>query len=597
MTRRLAQGFCLLLLLFARANLAVAVTSSIEPADPANKFLTPVAEDRSLEFYLENPDPLLHGLTDDEVLHLGERMYREGILPSGQVMEALYGEMSVDSSAFSCESCHLRSGVGSVEGGVVTPAATGRKLYKPYIRPPSIQDRPDINGRYTYAKTIQKRPAYTRESLKEALRYGDDPAGTTFNGIMPRYPLTPSDMAILVRYLELLSAHDSPGASPTLIKFATILTDDVSAADREAMLVQLRRFVASQNHQLDMYRDFLKFGYKPTGDMKYSFRKTSLALWELKGPPETWAKQLAAYYNADPVFAVLGGISNQSWQPIHDFCEAQRLPCLFPITMLPVVDSDSWYTLYLNKGYFQEGEAAARFLQPLLLKKPQGRILQLVQNSDAGRALAKGFSSVNQSAAKATVERIEVTAELLQDKTRLSRLIANIKPQFLFIWADAKILPHLQDIAAQAAADASIFVSSSIMGAQLTTIPDSLRPQVYITFPYRLKPYFGDEEGLGKLAPNPINTTYKNFADKRVATRTAVMLAQSVTQGLRLLYDNLNRDYLIDVLSMQMDKIVFDYERLSFGSGQRYASKGCYILQIGPGPEPALIPRSPWVIR
>ena len=74
-------------------------------------------------------------------------------------------------------------------------------------------------------------------------------------------------------------------------------------------------------------------------------------------------------------------------------------------------------------------------------------------------------------------------------------------------------------------------------------------------------------------------------------------LIQSVYQGLNLLYDNLYRDYLLDLLSMQMDRIVRDYERISFGPGQRFVSKGCYILQLGPGKDPALIPRSEWVIQ
>ena len=547
--------------------------------------------------YLKNPDPLLEGLSDAEVVRLGERMYRDGILPSGKVMEAVYGEMSIDSTAFSCSSCHLRSGLGSVEGGVVTPAATGRKLYQPYSRPPSIQDRVDLSGSYTYAKTIQHRPAYTRETLKEALHYGDDPAGVTFNGIMPRYPLSKGDMAILVRYLELLCAEDSPGASPGLIKFATILTDDVNAADRESLLTPLRRFVAAQNRQVDMYRDFLKFGYKPTGDMKYSFRNATLAIWDLKGAPESWGEQLAAYYQEEPVFAVLGGISNQSWQPIHDFCEAQRLPCLYPITQLPAVSADSWYTFYLNKGYFKEGEAVARYLQTQTANIPAGKILQLIQSSANGRALAEGFSQGRKSRRQPEVEHLELSAEQLQDEAKLTSLIAQKKPEIILIWADAEILPHLKKIAAQADASARIFFSSTLLGAQTIQIPDELRSRVFLTFPYRLKPYFGDEEAATKLATVPINTTYEVFAKRRIATRTMVMLTQSVSQGLRLLYDNLYRDYLLDVMSMQMDKIVFDYERLSFGPGQRYASKGCYIIQLGPGPQPELIKRSEWVIR
>jgi hypothetical protein len=543
-------------------------------------------------------DPALGDLTDEEILVLGEAMYRDGLLPSGEVMEAfIRGDIEVDSTAFSCSSCHQRAGLGSVEGGVVTPPTNGRKLYQPYRRPPSLNDVADKMGRYVYAKTITERPAYTRESLKASLRYGIDPAGEVFNDVMPRYPLNDRDMAILVRYLELLSSEYSPGADPKGFKFATIVTDDVSAADREAMLEPIRKFVAGQNQQVAMYKDFIKFGYTPTGDMKYSFRTASLSVWDLKGEPETWRAQLDAYQQRDGVFAVLGGISNREWQPIHEFCEARRLPCFYPITDLPVVSDKDWYTVYFNKGYAQEGEVAARFLKRRAEADSATGILQLVQDSPAGRALAAGFDHSRQDLREPAVETLILDGGLLDDPKALAALVAGKHPGVVLLWADATILPHLPLLTESLAEPALLFVSSTALGKATTTLPEKFREQVFITYPYRLKPYVGDEEGTGFLSRIPIETTFHSFGDRRIATRTATMLNQSVLQGLRLLYDNLYRDHMLDVMSMQMDQTVPDYERLSFGPGQRYASKGCYVIQLGPGPEPELIPRSPWVLH
>jgi hypothetical protein len=95
----------------------------------------------------------------------------------------------------------------------------------------------------------------------------------------------------------------------------------------------------------------------------------------------------------------------------------------------------------------------------------------------------------------------------------------------------------------------------------------------------------------------PVLATARDFGQRRILTRTTAMLEQATLQGLSLIYDNLYRDHLLDVMSMQMDVTVRDYERFSFGPGQRYVSKGCYIIQLGPGAVPALLPRSEWVIH
>jgi hypothetical protein len=57
------------------------------------------------------------------------------------------------------------------------------------------------------------------------------------------------------------------------------------------------------------------------------------------------------------------------------------------------------------------------------------------------------------------------------------------------------------------------------------------------------------------------------------------------------------RDHLLDRISMLPDQSLPDYERLSFGPGQRYASKGCYIMQLTTGADPELVKRSDWVIH
>jgi len=524
-------------------------------------------------------------------------MYREGLLPSGAPMPAfIRQDVEVDSSAFSCSSCHLRGGLGSFEGGVVTPPTTGLKLYQPYRRPPSLNDVQDQAGRFVYAKTVLERPAYNRQSLETAMRLGVDPAGQVFNDVMPRYPLSADDMAILIDYLEALSAEPSPGASKDLFRFATVITSEVTPKDREALLGPLQNFIDKKNEQMDLYKEFLRMNYTPTIEMKEAFRGASLSVWELKGPPETWGTQLAAYYAKEPVFAILGGISYGDWLPIHQFCEKMRLPCLFPITKFPVVSDGSWYTYYFDKGYVQEGEAVARFLNRSDSGLGQLPVVELVQDSTAARTLSQGFQRARAELGLPAAVSLTFSERDLADPKRLAALLGPHRPGVLALWGDSRVLAALSVLAERLPTGGAIFASSNLLGKEAAQLPDSVRDRVYLSYPYRLTPYVGTRDG-NYDAKVPILASYRDFGAARITSRVNAMLIQVTLRGLNLLYDNLYRDHLLDILAMQMDQTVLDYERFSFGPGQRFASKGCYIVQLGPGPEPALLPRSEWVVH
>jgi hypothetical protein len=56
-------------------------------------------------------------VSEAQKVELGKRMYREGILPSGETMTALIqGDIEISGDQVICGYCHRRSGIGSTEG-------------------------------------------------------------------------------------------------------------------------------------------------------------------------------------------------------------------------------------------------------------------------------------------------------------------------------------------------------------------------------------------------------------------------------------------------------------------------------------------------
>jgi hypothetical protein len=253
------------------------------------------------------------GLSTEEALRLGEVMYQKGMLPSGKPMKALVQrDIELTGTMITCSNCHMRSGLGSVEGNVLSLPTNGARLYAPLQ---GIRDIPGTGMARFFFNT--PRPAYTDESLAAALRQGVDPTGRVMIDTMPRYALDDREMEIMIYYLKSLSSELSPGVAGNVIRFATVVSEEVSAEDRNAMLEPLMSYVreewnANVSVMMQAQRDA-------------SFRALSLDVWELKGSPDTWGDQLEAFYRKQPVFALLGGMTTKTG-PIHQFCRRTGYP-------------------------------------------------------------------------------------------------------------------------------------------------------------------------------------------------------------------------------------------------------------------------------
>ena len=559
----------------------------------------------------EGERPLtIAGLSQSEALRLGERIYRKGLLSSGEPVQAVVkGDIPVAGTAFTCISCHLRSGLGSYEGEVLTPPTDGSNLFRPKKKSYKVVEA---------SSASPSRPAYTDESLAEALQFGIDPAGRTLKDVMPRYILEEKDLAILIFYLKSLSSQFSPGVSDTTIRFATVITDDVTPEERDAMLVPLENYI-KRNGTVTAYEtgearlsesELLanRIAYRQLSSVK----RLSLSRWLLKGSPDTWLAQLEEYYRKEPVFALLGGITKGEWQPIHRFSEDHRIPCILPITEFPVISETDWYTLYFSKGFYQEGEAAARYLNNIYDSLKNKSIVQIVRDSREGRALSAGFQE--RWLGLGHPEPATITLKDGETLTRkvLHQRLASDKPVALIIWDGPDALPVLETISSERNRPEIVIISSGYLGNNIWTLKEQIRDFTYITYPFRLPQAEIQYQAIASLMLKK-----EVHGDAQMIVKQLYIITRVLSQMLKDMSGQYYRDNFLDVIGMNrnpdsmimlkgaatgtgmgvaLDETYPLYERLSFGPDQRYASKGCYIVQLSKGPKPELIRKSDWVI-
>lgn len=540
---------------------------------------------------LSELDPALKGLTTAEIMRFGENMYRNGVLPSGDPVQAVVqGDIPVVGTMFTCANCHMRSGVGSIEGTIITPPTNGAELYrlrKPGARHSEAQEQ----RRPAVFITPHDRPAYTDASLGHVLVSGIDPAGDVLDPIMPRYLLAPRDLAILVYYLKHLSAELSPGVSEEMLDFATIVARDVDAADRDAMLLPLKRYIDNRNARVPLFQ-----GRKRTGifaeEMDLSYRKLSLSVWELTGTSDTWRVQLEAHYRKKPVFAVLSGIVKGDFQPVHEFCNQNSIPCIMPTTDQPVVSDDNWYVLYLSRGPKLEGESAASFLNMRKdLAGDAGRIVQVYRDQGKGPVIARAFrATLVELGLQPPREVVVKSGEPLD-----AGLLKGMGPGAIAaLWLDADDLARLQ-LADKQSGPAVVLASGGMLGERLNAVPDRVRRSTYLTYPYRLPK---DRKAIHQVVTTWLKQNRLPASNLRISADIYAM-GSMLTDVLMHVKRNYYRDHFLDVIDMQRDQTytVLNYPRLSFGPGQRYAAKGCYVVQLTEGPAPELVPMSEWVIH
>jgi hypothetical protein len=415
------------------------------------------------------------------------------------------------------------------------------------------------------------------------------------------------------------------------IQLATVIAPGVDARRRQAFINTLTTAVKQMNISVLASGRRQKL-VKVDERRLNSRRKWSLDIWELTGPSSSWGEQLAQRQRDKPVFALVSGLAKDEWQPVHDFCERQRVGCWFPsVDLVPAGAAQSNFNLYFSAGMATEAGVIAR-----KLGANTGRVVQLVAADAVARgaanalrnALAAGKpNAISGSSSSLNVTDIDVSQGMAVVQTALAGLTAQ---DALVLWlhpADLKALAGLETTTA-----ASVYVSASLGVDEQIELPPALRQRA-ILVQLQEVPHLraGNTERLDAwMAGSQIPVV-----DRRLQSEV-VFAAGSLQVSLRSMLNNLHTDYLIEraeaglsgfeimqvqeeIQAMMMgpmnkrplptapptaDQMAATaalsqsqrahleemrkrggttvYPRLSLAQGQRFASKGAYLVALNP---------------
>jgi mono/diheme cytochrome c family protein len=512
-----------------------------------------------------------------ERLAIGQRIYRDGVRASGEPLTAIgAAQANLSGKDVACAACHRRSGYGTSEGRFVIRPITG----------PALQQQQTVAVHGPRIKALlgtAQRPPYTEASLARAVRSGVDAAGKALDALMPRYDLTDEETAAVAAYLFSLSSKPSPGVDEQEIHFATVIQPGVAAERRRAMLDVMQAFVKDKDG--DARSEDLR---REAGSMRMyrAYRKWVLHVWELTGPSETWNAQLEALYSARPVFALIGGLGESSWRPIHEFSERFGIPSVFPQTDLPAIARTDFYTFYFSKGLTLEAEVLAKFLgeQP----QPWGQVVQVYRRGEAGSTAAAALRG-------ALATRMPIDDQVLQgpaDEAAWRRVCA-AKPRVVVLWlgvADINV-----DWARAGECSPTLYLSFGLFGSQLSDrILRAPGSDVRMIYPSDSPPKHETRLLRSKLWLHNKGIPVSNESVQVNSQFTMAVVSDVVGH----IADNFSRDYFVERIEhvVAQTPAASLFPQVSLGPGQRFAAKGAGIVQLVDAEKSSLTPISAWIV-
>jgi hypothetical protein len=288
----------------------------------------------------------------------------------------------------------------------------------------------------------------------------------------------------------------------------------------------------------------------------------------------------------EPVFAVISGLGGSNWGPVQKFCENESLPCLFPNVEAPTGHDSDFYSVYFSRGVLLESQLIARQLADSGARIR--RVVQLFRAGDVGEDAARDLQAARAGSGQQIVNRVLKAHGSAQELAGALREVGS--EDALVLWLRPEDLRALDKAPAKTS---RVWISGEMGGLEQAPLPSGWRAATRMAYPVDLP---GQRVVRVDYALSWFRIRKIPVIAQQVQADT-YLACGLVSETWNHIVDVFVRDYLIERVEMALDHRALTgyYPRLTLAPGQRFASKGGYIVRFTDAQGTRITPLGEWI--
>ena len=476
----------------------------------------------------------------------GKQIYLRGTSPSGKEILAYVGDSSLEvpASNLPCANCHGLNGQGKPEGGITPSDISWDALTKVYgVKHP--------NGR--------QHPAYTPRALELAITRGTDPAGNKLLPVMPRYVLSPEDLADLVVYLQRLGKYTEPGISESKITIGTVVPSRGTLVDLgNAATTVIKAYFDEINSQGGIYNRRLELKTAETA-----------ATW-----PATRAN-IERLINDDQIFAMAGAFIAGIEKEIVPLVAEKEVPLIGPLTLFPQTSFPlNRHVFYLLSGINGQATAMVDFVKQNAKFNQKSAVVVYARN-ELYSQVVEAIQERSKKNGLSSLQVVDYEAGKFA-APELAKQLKDAKHEIVFFFGAGDEIHSFLKEAAAANWFPFVFLPGSAGASEILQAPAGFDNKIFLSFP--AAPSDQTEEGTREF--RALAAKY-NFPTQHRAMEVSVFSSVKIlVEALKRTGKNLTREDLIKTLEGFYDYPTGLTPAITYGPNRRIGAMGAHVVTV-----------------